>query len=66
VTTQSARGRILDCVRCPKRLRYVTTRREIGTGRPTGAKTVVDVHVYECASHGRFSVGPNGRLVPTT
>jgi hypothetical protein len=62
---QSVRGRILDCTRCPKRLRYVTTRREI-TGRSNGAKTVVDVHVYECASHGRFSVGPNGRLVPTT
>ena len=26
------------------------------------AKAIADIHVYECARHGRFHVGPNGRL----
>jgi len=59
-------GRELGCPVCPKRLRYVTTRNEDGYvhQRRDSFKTVANVHVYECASHGRFHMGPNGRLTP--
>jgi hypothetical protein len=42
----------------------VTTRHADGYLHRKGDafKTVADVHVYECAAHGRFHVGPNGRL----
>lgn len=57
-------GREWYCPNCPRRLRYVTTRNADGyVHRKTDAfGTVADTHVYECASHGRFHVGPNGRL----
>jgi hypothetical protein len=57
-------GRELTCPRCPKRLRYVTTRSEDGHvhQKTDRFETVANVHVYECASHGRFHVGPNGRV----
>jgi hypothetical protein len=61
-------GRILNCPICPKRLRYITTRNADGYVHRRGDafKTIADVHVYECASHGRFHVGPNGRMNPGT
>jgi hypothetical protein len=45
-------------------LRYVTTRHADGYvhRKSDHFKTVADTHVYECASHGRFHVGPDGRL----
>jgi hypothetical protein len=57
-------GRELTCPRCPKRLRYLTTRSEDGHVHQKTDRfaTLANVHVYECASHGRFHVGPNGRL----
>ena len=57
-------GRELMCPVCPKKLRYVTTRNEDGYvhQKRDSFKTAVNVHVYECASHGRFHMGPNGRL----
>ena len=57
-------GREFTCPRCPKRLRYLTTRSEDGHVHQKTDRfaTVANVHVYECASHGRFHVGPNGRL----
>ena len=57
-------GRIVLCPNCPRTLRYVTTRHADGYLHRKGDafKTVADVHVYECAAHGRFHVGPNGRL----
>lgn len=57
-------GKSLDCPKCPKMLRYVTTRNADGyVHRKSDAfRTVADVHVYECASHGSFHVGPNGRM----
>jgi hypothetical protein len=57
-------GKSLDCPKCPKALRYVTTRNADGyVHKKTDAfRTVTDVHVYECASHGSFHVGPNGRM----
>ena len=57
-------GRELYCPKCPNRLRYVTTRSADGYvhRKSDTFKTVVDTHVYECASHGRFHVGPNGRM----
>lgn len=58
-------GGILDCPRCPKQLRYVTTRHETGTNKSQSLKTVRDVHIFECASHGRFRKGQNGRLIAT-
>jgi hypothetical protein len=59
-------GRELTCPRCPKRLRYVTTRSADGYvhQRDDAFRTITDTHVYECASHGRFHVGPSGRLSP--
>ena len=61
-------GRILNCPICPKPLRYITTRNADGYvhRRADTFKTIADVHVYECASHGRFHVGPNGRMNPGT
>lgn len=57
-------GRELMCPVCPKKLRYVTTRNIDGYvhRKDDAFMTVADVHVYECASHGRFHMGPNGRL----
>ena len=57
-------GRQLMCPVCPKKLRYVTTRNidNYGHQKRDAFRTVADVHVYECASHGRFHMGPNGRL----
>ena len=57
-------GRHLLCPVCPRRLRYVTTRNADGYvhRKSDHFKTVADTHVYECASHGRFHVGPDGRL----
>jgi hypothetical protein len=57
-------GRELTCPVCPKKLRYVTTRNMDGYvhQKHDTFRTVTDVHVYECASHGRFHMGPNGRL----
>jgi hypothetical protein len=57
-------GRELMCPVCPKRLRYVTTRHVDGYvhQKRDAFRTVADVHVYECASHGRFHMGPNGRM----
>ena len=54
----------LHCPICPRVLRYVTTRcsDEVSTTRNT-AKAIADVHVYECAAHGRFHMGPNRRLI---
>ena len=54
----------LSCPRCPKRLRYVTTRNADGYVHQKKDKfvTIADTHVYQCASHGRFHLGPNGRL----
>jgi hypothetical protein len=59
-------GRELYCPRCPKRLRYVTTRNSDGGVHHKGDafRTITDTHVYECASHGRFHMGPNGRVNP--
>lgn len=56
--------RELMCPVCPRKLRYVTTRNEDGYvhRKHDGFKTMVNVHVYECAAHGRFHMGPNGRL----
>ena len=58
-------GRELTCPRCPKQLRYITTRSTDGYvhQKSDKFKTTADTHVYECASHGRFHVGPNGRLL---
>jgi hypothetical protein len=60
----AAEDRELTCPICPKKLRYVTTRNVDGyvDRKHDSFRTVADVHVYECASHGRFHVGPNGRL----
>jgi hypothetical protein len=57
-------GRHLHCPICPRVLRYVTTRNADGYvhQRSDTFKTVEDTHVYECASHGRFHVSPNGRM----
>ena len=57
-------GRLLHCPICPRRLRYVTTRHADGYihQKSDRFKTLADTHVYECASHGRFHMGPNGRL----
>ena len=57
-------GRDWQCPKCPKQLRYVTTRSADGAVHHKGDrfKTVTDTHVYECASHGAFHVGPNGRI----
>ena len=57
-------GRELTCPICPKKLRYVTSRNADGYvhRKQDTFMTVTDVHVYECASHGRFHMGPNGRL----
>jgi hypothetical protein len=57
-------GRELTCPVCPRKLRYVTTRNEDGLvhRKRDVLKTTMNVHVYECASHGRFHMGPNGRL----
>jgi hypothetical protein len=57
-------GRELTCPRCPKRLRYVTTRSADGHvhQKDDAFTTVADTHVYECATHGRFHIDPNGRL----
>ncbi len=56
-------GRHLLCPICPKTLRYVTTRvPKDDESRSLDAKAIADIHVYECARHGRFHMGPNGRL----
>jgi hypothetical protein len=57
-------GMHLQCPKCPKSLRYVTTRNIDGYVHRKGDafRTVADVHVYECASHGRFHMGPDKRL----
>ncbi|MEQ1868905.1 MAG: hypothetical protein ABL961_02660 [Vicinamibacterales bacterium] len=57
-------GRIVPCPSCPKSLRYVTTRNADGYvhQKTDPFVTVADVHVYECPTHGKFHVGPNGRL----
>ncbi len=57
-------GRHVLCPICPKTLRYVTTRvpKDDESRVSDLAKPVPDVHVYECAAHGRFHMGPNGRL----
>lgn len=57
-------GRHLHCPICPRPLRYVTTRHADGYihQKSDRFKTVADTHVYECPSHGRFHMGPNGRL----
>jgi hypothetical protein len=57
-------GRELYCPKCPKKMRYVTTRNTDGYvhQKHDAFKTIADVHVYECASHGRFHMGPNGRM----
>jgi hypothetical protein len=56
--------RDLGCPSCPKRLHYVTRRTADGTVHHKGDMTghVPEVQVYECASHGRFHMGPDGRL----
>ena len=56
-------GRHLLCPICPRALRYVTTRYADDAPTRSSAKAIADVHVYECAAHGRFHMGPNGRLV---
>lgn len=58
-------GRHLLCPICPKTLRYVTTRipKDDEWRGPDVSKPVADVHVYECAAHGRFHLGPHGRLL---
>jgi len=58
------RGRELSCPMCPKMLRYVTTRSADGAVHHKGDRfaTIADIQVYECASHGAFHIGPNGRL----
>lgn len=58
-------GRVVMCPVCPKTLRYITSRNIDGQvhHKRDAFKIVADVHVYECASHGRFHVGPNGRLL---
>jgi len=57
-------GLELTCPRCPKRLRYITTRSADGHvhRKSDRFETVANVHVYACASHGRFHMGTNGRL----
>ena len=59
-------GREMFCPKCPKRMRYVTTRNADGGLHHKGDafQTSFDTHVYECATHGRYHVGPNGRVVP--
>jgi hypothetical protein len=56
--------REMICPHCPKQLRYVTTRSADGYvhRRQDAFRTIADTHVYECATHGRFHIGPNGRL----
>ena len=54
----------IRCPICPKMLHYVTVRRTDGSIHGNGDRLheIANIRVYECASHGPFHVGPDGRL----